>query len=72
MGNPPTKIMNRTLKWHQTPQGEITSQDGTISVYEDGASWVMEDQIDGDRDSYTTREDAMDAGGKRRGCPTDR
>lgn len=54
--------MTRTINWTQTPTGRYTSEDETISVYEDGASWVMEDHIDGDEKIYTSRESAMDAG----------
>lgn len=57
--------MNQTIKWNLTPTGEITSEDTTVSVYEGGDSWVMEDSIDGDKVVYNTKQEALDAGGRR-------
>ena len=57
--------MNRTIKWTRTQTGRYTSEDSTITVCEDGASWVMEDSIEGESEVYTTKDEALDAGASR-------
>ena len=57
--------MKPTIKWHKNAQGKLSSEDGWITVYRQGDQWVMDDQLEGEKEVFSNRNEALDESARR-------